>query len=313
MKTIKISLAVAVIGIITFFVVNSLTSLVEPPPPPPVENDFTKIIDNEISALQKLSVFNFKELKVSFEDVKYDINDYYKDKRLGENQFENNQSKVRLSKNLYAVYVVKFINLSNFFFNKSQWNIQDLTFIGTESNALKNSPFLERGSSIDSNIAQIQQVLKKYNEINNFISSCKGSFSNYDLNVAYPIAIVKQKIAKASSYKNNRLENSQVNNCLSLHSQLNEVNKFLFNAHVKYLNEKIDHYKGIFSEKDPSGEFTFNSLGVYTKEFYIKIKNQINDLDNEIYHISNLDPEYYKLIGKLDKENSNAITFFNNR
>ncbi len=93
MKTIKISLSIVVIGLITFFVMNSLTTLVASPPPPPVVNEFTKIIDEEINALKTLKVGSFKDLKTSYEDVKFDIDDYYGENRLGKNQTENNQSK----------------------------------------------------------------------------------------------------------------------------------------------------------------------------------------------------------------------------
>ncbi|GAA4075020.1 hypothetical protein GCM10022389_20840 [Flavobacterium cheonanense] len=313
MKTIKISLAIAVIGLITFFVINSLTTLVEPPPPPPVENQFTKIIDEEINALKTLKVISFKDLKASYENVKFDIDDYYGENRLGKNQSQNNQSKERLSKNLYSIYVVKFINLTNSVFRKSDWNPQDITFIRNESKTLKNSKFLQKGNGVDIQIIQIQNVLSKYDEINKFISSCKEfSYSNNELNSAFPITTIKQKISRAVTYKNNKLENSFVNNCTVLHNQLNETTKFLFNAHVRFLNGKIDRYKGWYSKKDPSGEYTFNSAGAYADEFYKKMKNEINGLDNDIYHVSNLDNEYEKLIAKLNKENSNAMTFFSN-
>ena len=313
MKTIKISLVIAVIGLITFFVINSLTTLVAPPPPPPVVNQFTKIIDEEINALQRLTGTSFNDLKTSYEEVRFDIDDYYGEKRLGKNQAQNNQSKERLSKNLYSIYVVKFINLANSVFRRSEWNIQDIAFIKSESIELKRSQFLQQGNGVAIQIKQIQNVLNKYDEINKFISSCKGfSYSNNELNSAFPITTIKQKISRAVTYKNNKLENSFVNNCIVLHKQLNETTKFLFNAHVRFLNGKIDRYKGWYSMKDPSGEYTFNSAGAYADEFYKKMKNEINGLDNDIYHVSNLDNEYEKLIAKLNKENSNAITFFSN-
>ena len=67
MKTIKISLAIVVFGIIGYFVANSIGEIPQPPLPPPVVNEFTKIIDEEISDLQKLSVTNFKDLKAAYQ------------------------------------------------------------------------------------------------------------------------------------------------------------------------------------------------------------------------------------------------------
>jgi hypothetical protein len=311
MKTIKISLAIAVIGLITFFVINSLTTLVEPPPPPPVVNEFTKIIDEEINALKTLKVVSFKDLKASYEDVKFDIDDYYGENRLGKNQTQNNQSKERLSKNLYSIYVVKFINLANSVFRRSEWNPQDIAFIRNESRALKNSKFLQKGNGVDNQITQILNVLSKYDEINKFISSCeKFSFSDYSLDSMYPISNAKAKISRVDSYKKNNLDNRFVNNCTRLHTKLNKVSKNLFITHVKYLNGKIDHYKGWYKTKDPSGDLLYNSYGVYANDFYKKIKNEINGLDNDLYQVNNFDSEYDNLIAKLNLENSNAKAFF---
>lgn len=303
MKTIKISLAIAVIGLITFFVVNSLITPDPPPPPPPVVNQFTKIIDGEINALKTLKVGSFKDLKASYEEVKFDIEDYYGENRLGKNQAENNQTRERLSKNLYSIYVVKFISLANSVFRKSEWNPQDIAFIRNESKILKNSKFLQKGNGVDNQITQIQNVLKKFDEINKFISSCKGfSYFSDSFNSVFPIDLVKQKIQRAAIYKRNRLENSLVNNCSILHSQLDQTSKYLFNAHIKYLYEKIDKYSGTFS--------AYNSQGEYAKEFYLKLKGEIIDLDNDIYSVSNYDNEYDNLIKKLNEDNFNAKAYF---
>jgi hypothetical protein len=303
MKTIKISLAIAVIGLITFFVINSLTTLVAPPPPPPVVNQFTKIIDEEINALQRITVTSFKDLQTSYDDVKFDIDDYYGEKRLGKNQSENNQSKQRLSKNLYSIYVVKFINLANSVFRNSEWNVQDLVFIKSESNTLKRSTFLQPGNGVDIQIIQIQKVLSKYDEINKFIISCKGfPYSSNSFNSVFPIDLIKQKIQRAAIYKRNRLENSLVDNCSILHSQLNQTSKYLFYAHIKYLDKKINTYSGTYS--------AYNSHGEYAREFYLKLKEEINVLDNDIYSVSNFDNEYDNLIEKLNEDNSNAKSYF---
>jgi len=266
-------------------------------------NQFTKIIDDEINALKTLKVVSFMDLKASYEDVKFDIDDYYGDNRLGKNQTENNQSKERLSKNLYSIYVVKFINLANSVFRRSEWNPKDIAFIRIESKALKNSKFLQKGNGVDNQITQIQNVLNKFDEINKFISSCKGfSYSSNSFNSVFPIDLIKQKIQRAAIYKNNKLENSLVNNCSILHSQLNQTNNILFNTHIKYLNKKIDTYSGTYS--------AYNSHGEYAREFYLKLKGEINGLDNDIYSVSNFDNEYDNLIEKLNEDNSNAKSYF---
>lgn len=305
MKAVKIGLAITVIGLITFFIVNSITPTAEPPVQPPVVNQFTKIIDDEINTLQRQTITDFKKLKTSYEDVKFDIDDYYNENRLGKNQLENNQSKERLSKNLYSIYVAKFLNQANSVFKKSEWNTQDIAFIRSESIALKNSKFLQHGNGVDIQITQIQKVLSKYDEINNFILSCKKfSYSADSFSSIFPMAVAKQKIVRAAIYKKNKLENTLLNNCTRLHSQLSQTNNILFNAHIKYLENKINTYSGTY--------VAYNSHGEYAKEFYLKLKNEINSLDNDIYSVSNYDNGYDKLITKLNQDNSNAKAFFAN-
>ena len=303
MKTIKISLAIVVIGIIGYFVATSIIDVVNPPLPPPVVNEFTKIIDEEISDLQKLSVTNFKALKASYQDVQFDIDEYYGDKRLGKDQVENDQSKERLSKNLYTIYVSKFIKQSYIVFSKSDWNPIDLNFIRSESIILRNSKFLDKKGDVYSSFYQFQQVMNKYDEINNFIASCKGfSYSSEVLDSQFPIDVVKQKIARASSYRNQSLENRYVNNCTRLHNQLNEIPKFLFYAHVRYLDNKINRWSGMYEN--------YNSSGEYVENLYKKINYEINGLENDIYNVPNKDNEKKKLNDKLTQDYNNAEKYF---
>lgn len=303
MKTIKISLAIVVFGIIGYFVANSISDIVKPPLPPPVVNEFTKIIDEEISDLQKLPVTNFKDLKAAYQEVMYDIDNYHREKRLGKDQVENDQSKVRLSKNLYTTYVSKFIKQAYFVFSKSEWSPVDLNFIRSESITLKNSKFLDKKGDVYNSFYQFQQVLSKYNEINNFIASCKGfPSSSEELNSQFPIDAVKQKIASAASYRNHKLENIYVNNCTRLHNQLNEIPKFLFYTHVRYLDKKISNWSGMYDN--------YNSQGEYVENLYKKINYEINGLENDIYNVPNKDNEKKKLNDKLNQDYNNAENYF---
>jgi len=301
MKIIKISLVIAVISLIAFFVVNSLVPSQNPPPPPPPKNQFTEMIEKQINDISKLPVNKF--CKNKYDEVKFYIEDFYNKKRLGNNQPENNQWKERLSKNLYSVYADKFVKQTYNVFNNSAWNPKDLEFIKSECQLLRASQFLQRGNLVDNSFSRIQRILSKYDEINNFIASCKRfSYSDDSLTSTYPISNANLKIARVTSYKNNNLENSFVNNCVRLHSQLNETTKFLFNAHIRYLDKKIEKWSGMYSE--------YNSHGEYASELYFKIKSEINGLDNDNYHVFTFDSEYNRLIDKLNLDNSNAKAFF---
>lgn len=301
MKTVKISLALVVVGLITFLVVNSIIPEEKPASPPPPKNQFTESIEQEIIDLQKLPANRF--YKEAYNDVIFHIDDFYKKNRLGKNKIENNKWRELLSKNLYSVYTDKFIKQTFNVFNKSEWNNEDLIFIRSESAVLRKSKFLKKDSPIDNSFVKIQQILGKYDEINSFIASCKGfSYSDESFDSAFPLSEVKKKMARALSYKKNNLENSFVNNCVSLHNQLNEINNFLFYSHINYLDKKINDWSGMFT--------VYNSHGEYAREFYFKLKSEINILDNDIYKVSDFDSKYDKLIYKLNLDNSNAKAFF---
>jgi hypothetical protein len=301
MKIIKISLAIIVVGFIAFFATNSLVFPNEQEVIPPAKNQFSESIEKEIMSLSKLPVNSF--CKDAYIEVQFHIEDYYKQKRLGKNQLENNQSKVRFSKNLYTVYTDKFVNQVYFVFNKSEWRLEDLNFIRNECSSLKRSEFLEKGRPTDKSLSDIQLILNKYDEINNFIASCKAfSYSDDNIDSTYPISGVIKKSSRASAYKTNKLENNYVNHCSRLHNQLNEIPKYLFNAHIKYLDKKINMWSGMYIE--------YNSHGEYARELYFKIKREIDLLDNRAYRISNFDNEYNRLINKLNIDNSKAKKYF---
>lgn len=301
MKIIKISLAIIVLGLIAFFTVNSLVFPDEQEVIPPAKNQFTESIDQEIKKLSELPETSF--CKAAYNEVLFHIEDYYKQKRLGKNQLENNQSKERFSKNLYTVYTDKFIKQGFFVFNNSEWSSEDVKFIRNECSLLKNSKFLEKDKPTYKSLSEIQLILSKYDEINKFISSCKGfSYSNDNLDSTYPISEINIKISKLSAYKTNKLYNNYVNNCVRLHNQLNEISKYLFNAHIKYLDKKINMWSGMYSQ--------YNSHGEYARELYLKIKKEIDLLDNNAYHVSNFDNEYNRLITKLNSDNSMAKKYF---
>ena len=89
MKIIKISLAIAVVGLISFFVINSLVPSQNLETPPPAKNQFTASIESEIIVLQNLPInrFHIKE----YNEITFHIADFYKKSRLGTNKVEKDQ------------------------------------------------------------------------------------------------------------------------------------------------------------------------------------------------------------------------------
>ncbi|MBK7181457.1 MAG: hypothetical protein IPH89_00190 [Bacteroidetes bacterium] len=302
MKTLKISLALIVVAAITFFVIRSFVA------PDKVEeikssgNPFIDKIQQEIKTLQLKPENKF--CKEYYTEVSYHIDDYHKNSRLGKSKLENDQWKENLSKQLYAAYTDKFIKQAYYIFNRSDWAINDLSFIRNEYRTLQSSPMLERNSPIDRRFNEIKSIINKHDEITVFIASCKGfSYSQKDLDMQFPIVDVSSKISKAISYRNNRLENSFVNNCTRLHSGLNEIPQALFRAHVKYLDNMINTWSNMFTN--------YNSQKAYVDGIYSPLENKIDELDNNIYKVSDFSSEYDRLKEKWQNDGTRAYNHFN--
>lgn len=297
MKIIKISLIIAVLGLISFFVIKSFGGSPEIEEVAPKNNPFTERIEKDIDNLSKLPESQF--CKEKYSEIKYYIDDYYKDQLLGKNKLENSQWKNILSKNLYSVYNAKFIKQVYYVFNKTEWKVQDLNFIRSEYKILRKSEFLEKGSPVDISYSNIEQVLTKYDEITNFIASCRAfSYSDYSLSSSFPMDTAKEKISRLSSYKKNSLENKYVNNCAKLHTQLNEITQYLFDAHYKYLEKKFKNWEGLYSQ--------YNSFNEYRDALYLPLKNELNLLDNELYRVTDFSYRYNKLLNILENDSRNA-------
>jgi hypothetical protein len=307
MKIIKIILAITVVVVLGFFVWKWIVGLKPPPPPSPPENQFTERIKQEIDSLGKLSDSKFCE--DYHKEVAYHIDSYHKEQRLGNNESENRQWKENLSKDLYAAYAEKFIKQTFYVFEHSEWNISDLKFIHDETKTLQKSPFLERTSLVGTRFTEIQQILKKYDEISGFISSCKGfSYSYFNLSDRFPVSEMERKISRAAEYRNNDLKNSYVKNCTRLHEGLKGVPKMLFKSHVQYLDTKFNQWTGKYF-------LLYYSQKEYRDILYDNLKEEIDLLENSIYNIGEtvVDKEYDRLKDRLDTDSRNAYKYFSNK
>ena len=163
---------------------------------------------------------------------------------------------------------------------------------------------LERNSPIDRRFNEIKTIFDKYDEIMGFISSCQAfSFSETDLEMLFPVDDVRSKISNAKSYKNNHMENSYVNNCARLHNELKEIPQILFRAHVRYLDKMISHWSNYFSN--------YTSQKTYVNGLYSPLENKIDELDNDIYNVSDFSSEYSRLKNKWEADGTNAYNYFN--
>jgi hypothetical protein len=274
------------------------------------KNQFTAKIEAEIEQLKAKPDDKF--CKDFYKEVASNIKTFYDQKKFGENisvdgsktydSLANDQWKEDLDKTLYSAYADKFIKQAFAVFRGSEWKPEDLKFIQAEKNELKKSKLLVAGSPVDNEFTKIQTALNKYTEIVSFISSCKGfSYLGNSLSDRFPMADVQSKIQRAANLRNNRLENEFVNNCTRLHDGLKEIPQSLFRAHIRYLDNKINNWSGLYSN--------YNSQSDYSNNLYKPLKSEIEALDNDIYSVSNFDSEYNRLSNKWSADNTKAYNY----
>jgi DNA repair ATPase RecN len=138
---------------------------------------------------------------------------------------------------------------------------------------------------------EIQTIFSKYNEIDGFISTCKGFwYSASGLSDHFPISNVRDKILRAVTYRNQHLENEYVNHCTRLYDGLEEIPQVLFRSHVRYLDNKISQWSDMYSN--------YNSQGEYLINLHRPIRNEIEALDNATYNAPNFNRDYERLSEK---------------
>jgi hypothetical protein len=308
MKSVKIILAVVVIGLIAFFVNKSLVDPLEKPQVALAENQFRKNIAEEIIALSNLP--DNKLSKATYNGVQSLIEDLYKPHppqypygRLGNTQLENDQWKENYSKNLYVAYADKFIKQAFYVFNNSEWQINNLAFIRSECQLLRKSQFLEIGSPVDKSFSKIQQILGKYDELNDFIATSRNfSTPNNSLSSNFPFSDLEIKISRIDTYKKNNLDNVYVNKCARLHLGLDNNKKHLINTYLNYLDRKIVNWTGKYKQ------FEFTSFNEYKNIIYNPLKKELDDFktncNNNNYTYDN--NRYISISNRLNSDRKEA-------
>jgi hypothetical protein len=309
MKTLKITLSLIVLATIATVLIRGCikepkSDVIQLP-----ENTSTIIIKQKIDSLKEMPISSFCD-KFHIE-IKNFIEMDYTDQRFGENTTENDQWKKILSSNLYAAYTDKFISQAFYVFNHAEWEVEKVEFIRKEYQALQKDGYqsgsLEKNSITDQIFNDIKNIFVTYDEITGFINSCKAfSFEEYDnFNNEFPFSTVEQDILRSKEFLESNLENEHVSNCSRLKSSLNDIPQILFDAHVKYLDNKITHLSRKYVD--------YKNQPDYSKNLYLPLYNEIEKLDNNIYKTNNFDAEYGRLKNKLEQESTTAYNYFQNK
>lgn len=304
MKSVKIILTIIVIGTIAFFIVKSLTDeqtkeidkVVEISMP---ENQFTKRIQKDTDSLRDSRGNNFSG--DFYREINYKINDDYTNNRFGNGAAINEKWKDSLSSQLHIVYATKFIVQANTVFSGSEWAINDINFIKTEAQMLQESPyFVSAGSNLKNAISNIKAIIQRYDETMTFIASCRNfSYSDNSLSARFPVSEAREKISQAATFRSGRSYNST-----RIQEALNDVPKRMFQAHVRYLDNKLNSWKGKYSQ--------FSSQSDYANRLYTPLKSEIDNLLNVggIYNTSSLKSEHQRLLTALNAESNKAYFHF---
>jgi hypothetical protein len=298
MKTIKISITVLVLGLISFGIFYWFQNTSKPSEVAVAENQFTKRINQDILAIDTLPNNRFS--KNIYSQISALISEFHTNNKLGSTAIENDQWKEILESNLYSKYSDKFITQSLSVLNGNVWKEEDLQFIQDEKNSLIKSSYLSNGSPLFNDLVKIQAALNKYYDISNFIDASRNfEFLATDVTVKFPITDINYKISEAQRLLAASLENELVNNCTRLHDGLNAIPGILFDRHIYYLENKITVNSGQFHN--------FASQTEYSKKLYLPIKLEIDQLSEGSYASSNFDQVYQDLLSKWSYDNSRAF------
>lgn len=314
MKTLKITLAIATITIIGFFLIKWIVNIDTATDAKPPKNQYTDEIQINIDSVGKLPVNAFCVER--FKEIQSEINSYYINGLLGITPYQDNgiwkdrkddnhndQWNNILSKNLYTSYTNKFIDQAMLVFNNIEWKVDDIRIIKLEATRLRGSNYLEPNSPYAESLNKINAILAKYDEINLFISNSNSFvFNDYVLNNKFPD--LSDKINISHNYISNKLDNDYVNNCLRLKSDLEGIPLKFLDEHFRYLWKKTN---------DNAWQYrSYSTQSYYASNVFTPLRNQIDAIDNDIYKIdaSVFNNRYYRLDTLLNGYNERSFDYY---
>jgi hypothetical protein len=299
MRTVKLILVGIAVLVVGYLAYSWTVKIENPPPPPSSENIYIPKIERKIDALKNS---NTASSHASYTEIRNDIIIFNREKKI------SNGDKEIFLKNLEYAYFEKFIDEAFRLFTYPTWNPDKLRFINSETNRLRNSPFLEQGSQVNNKLNEIRTILDKYYEIDELIRYA-STFHNQTIDIDTKFDIVKAKriITRATNYITNNLDNQYVNRCFRLHSQLREIRRTIYQIHLQHVKDKVDYWYGKWNQ--------YASHQEYYDKLYYPIYQEIDLLSNEQHTYGISDSTFAADINpiriKWRRANSEAIAYFN--
>ena len=311
MKILKIIIIVGVVSVIAFIMLSVGGQIKDPQSVKGKgENKIIKGIKLDIDSIPRLpdSSFQFNDF---YRDIERRIENRSGTRHFGKTLSDRKNKKENFTRDLYTNYTNKFIRQSFIVFRRPSWKADDMKFIRSEVQALRQSGMLsgtlKKNSNWDKDFEKIENIIKVYDSINVFIKSCKGfSHSNYNINAIFPIP--NDRIASAGKYQSRKFELEGTNDvvllCKDIQRELAGIPEVLFNAHFRYLDRKIGSWSNKYDK--------YCDVQEYIDSLRIPLRNQAEVFKGvTAYGVSYgaRESKYGELMKKWNNDGDNAAEF----
>jgi len=304
-----VSLLLAAIGIVLWYLLGSPDAPSDDlqPDTSTEVNPFIKRIENEIDSLSKMPVNVFST--DLYYVIQYHIDDGYQNNSFGISENDNSAWKNILSEKLYYTYVQKFIRQAFSYFRRSEWIYPNLIIIRDEILALQKSAYLETGSIASKELDDILNVIKKYEEINNFIQKV----NKYLLTGAFNLSSSKSYLVTIQQYLLNNLGNEYVRNCRHFYISFDQLREKIYIKHwnhvVGLFNTSLNKYR----TDNYAGDSWAQKASEYRNKVYDPVLEEIERFEVEMentYRIKRNDMNVNSLKSRWKQEFNDAMDYF---
>lgn len=309
MKTIKILLAVVVLGAIGYFIWQSYADPGVKVAPTVTGNQFVDKIRHEIDSLSKLSSNDFNG--EFYRNIQYRIDQWNTQQLLGNTKTECENQRDNLSRDLYTVYVSGFIIKAFGVFRSNDWDSRDRIYIANETQELINSPYLDQNSEVYQRLENIKAILDQYNNVQNFVNG----LNSYLDSGPFDIDDSMNWLALTKDLKDRALGNSYVYNCTRFHEILNSAPQRAYNKHFNSVRSQIYARAGEYRNGRFTGTSWAQLASDYRDKVYEPIVDDLSYLDQNaetLYGVS-ASNDLQPLYDRWNRELQNAIEHFQNQ
>lgn len=293
----KIIVTLLAIVILAGSVFYSIEYMDKPGAIAPGGSPYVSIIEKEIKQIQDSPIDRFN--RQDYNKVYFHISEYHKLGKFGKTPLQNDEWKKNLEEILFGTYADLFLKQADYVFKQSAWSIEHLKLIQNETNNLISSKYYINNTPRAVALNKVVAILNKYYEISAFIASCQSyAFKDYRVIVKFPVSEVNLMIARANSLRQS-LGSYLLNNCARLHNGLKEVPSNLYQAHIRYLDNKTTQLKDRYGD--------YPNQKTFYQEMFTPVLEEIKGFDNSLYKSPTYQTDLNRIKLKWEAENQKAF------